>query len=52
VSVQLASDIATAKLGNPRSRFRGALIQPGDEAHVETRPVWNGGGIDVTAGRS
>lgn len=25
-----------------RSRFRGALIQPGEEAYAETRRVWNG----------
>ena len=25
-----------------RSRFRGALIKPGDEAYAEARRVWNG----------
>ena len=28
MSVQLESEIATAKLGDPPSRFRGALIHP------------------------
>ena len=42
MSVQLESEIGTAKLGNLRSRFRGALIRPGDEAYAETRRVWNG----------
>jgi FAD/FMN-containing dehydrogenase len=25
-----------------RMRFRGALIQPGEEAYAETRRIWNG----------
>jgi hypothetical protein len=29
-----------------RSRFRGALIQPGEEAYAETRPIWNGPSTD------
>ena len=40
MSVQLG--IAPAKLGDLRSRFRGALIRPGDEAYAETRRIWNG----------
>ena len=40
MSVQLG--IASAKLGDLRSRFRGALIRPGDEAYAETRRIWNG----------
>jgi FAD/FMN-containing dehydrogenase len=42
VSVQRESEFGTARLGNLRSRFRGALIRPGDEAYAETRRVWNG----------
>jgi FAD/FMN-containing dehydrogenase len=42
VSVELDSEIAAVKLGDLRSRFRGALIRPGDEAYTETRRVWNG----------
>jgi FAD/FMN-containing dehydrogenase len=41
VSVQLES-AGTAKLGDLRSRFRGALIRPSDGAYAETRRVWNG----------
>jgi hypothetical protein len=28
-----------------RMRFRGALIQPGEEAYAETRRIWNGRSI-------
>jgi FAD/FMN-containing dehydrogenase len=42
VSVELDSEIAAVKLGDLRSRFRGALIRPGEEAYTETRRVWNG----------
>ena len=42
MSVQLESEIGMARLGDLRSRFRGALIRPSDGAYAETRRVWNG----------
>ncbi len=34
--------VGAAAVGELRARFRGALLQPGEEGYAETRAVWNG----------
>jgi hypothetical protein len=34
--------IGSAAIGDLRARFRGALLQPGEEGYDEARRVWNG----------
>ena len=42
VITEIAATVGVGAIRELRSRFRGALIKPGDEAYGETRRVWNG----------
>jgi FAD binding domain/Berberine and berberine like len=35
-------NVDSSSLGNLRTRFRGALLQPGEEGYDEARRIWNG----------
>jgi hypothetical protein len=39
---QAALDRRSRMFRSLRTRFRGALIQPGEDAYDETRRIWNG----------